>query len=624
MCGIASIYAFGPDALPVSETELVAIRDQMVARGPDGAGLWMSPDRRVGLAHRRLAIIDLSPAGAQPMASVDGRYQIVFNGEIYNYRELRRELEGQGRVFRSQSDTEVLLHLYAERGKSMVQALRGMFGFALWDNEERSMFLARDPYGIKPVYYAAKNGVFRVASQVKALLAGERVSRSRDPAGIAGFYLWGSVPEPFTLYREIQALPAGCTLTVDSQGVHPPERFFSIAESWSRASDSSAEDLQQAVTVALLDSVQHHLLADVPVGAFLSAGIDSGALVGLMRNAGVAAIQTVTLGFGEFEGQHADEVPLACEVARLYGTDHSTRRITEREFQEDLPRIIEAMDQPSIDGINTWFVSKAAHERGLKVAVSGLGGDELFGGYPSFTDIPRWHRYFSYLSRIPGLGRASRVLGQRALKRSRGGRRGSSRIPAFSTKALSLLEYGGTYPGAYLLRRGLFLPWELPVVMGFEAAEEGLRRLSPLQQLAAESDMVGNSFGKIAALEASFYMRNQLLRDTDWASMAHSLEVRVPLVDTYLLSALAPKLCEQDRLQGKQLMAMAPEPPLPQLLRTRPKTGFSIPVQKWMDRSCTTAEATGLYLPSGIAKNEILAAHWSRGWAIKILCQFLG
>jgi asparagine synthase (glutamine-hydrolysing) len=621
MCGIAGIYAFGPEAFPVSASELISIRDHMSFRGPDGAGLWISPDGRVGLAHRRLAIIDLSSAGAQPMASTDGRFHIVFNGEIYNYRNLRRELETKGHVFRSHCDTEVLLHLYADRGERMVHALRGMFAFAVWDNDRRTLFLARDPYGIKPIYYAATRGTFRVASQVKALLAGGIVSRTTDPAGIAGFYLWGSVSEPFTLYRDIRALPAGCTLTVDANGAHSPKPYFSISKTWNEIAPHSAGDLQDIVREGLLDSVRHHLVADVPVGAFLSAGIDSSALVGLMHNVGACEIQTITLGFGEFEGKHTDEVPLASEVAQLYGTDHSTRRVTQREFEADLPRIIEAMDQPSIDGINTWFVSKAAHERGLKVAISGLGGDELFGGYPSFTDIPRWYRYFKHASRIPGLGKGARNLGRGLVSRISKQTKGASRVPPISPKALSLLEYGGTYPGGYLLRRGLYLPWELPILMGPEAAEEGLRRLQPLQHLAAATTENGNAFEKVAALEASFYMRNQLLRDTDWASMAHSLEIRVPLVDTRLLERLASELRKPNRPPRKQLMALAPQPPLPEFLRTRPKTGFSIPVGRWMQQLQSSVGST-IQDNSHPTSPSDAAVHWSRGWAKRVLNAF--
>ena len=274
-------------------------------RGPDGKGAWYSEDGRVGFGHRRLSIIDLTDAGAQPMASADGSLVVTFNGEIYNYRELRKGLEAKGKIFRSHSDTEVLLHLYAERGEEMVHDLRGMFAFALWDGRRQSLFLARDPYGIKPLYYADDGWTVRFASQVKALLAGGRVSREPEPAGWVGFCLFGSVPEPYTTYQEIRALPAGSTLWVDRIGPCEPKPYFSIAAVYRRAEcdRTPAPDRQFAIREALFDSVRHHLVADVPVGAFLSAGVDSGALVGLMRDSGQSDLQTVTLAFEEFKGK---------------------------------------------------------------------------------------------------------------------------------------------------------------------------------------------------------------------------------------------------------------------------------------------------------------------------------
>ena len=280
MCGIAGIYAYHQGAESVDREELTLIRDHMAVRGPDGKGVWYSENGRVGFGHRRLSIIDLSENGAQPMVSADGKIVVTFNGEIYNYRELRRVLETKGRVFRTQSDTEVLLHLYAEKGTRLVHDLRGMFTFAIWDGEKQHLLLARDPYGIKPLYYVNDGRTIRFASQVKALLASSKVSRNADPAGWAGFYLFGSVPEPFTIYQSIRGLPAGAILRVDRTGPHEPEIYHSIAASYCEAEQterhlaSGAEEQQELVRAALLDSVRHHLVADVPVGAFLSAGVD--------------------------------------------------------------------------------------------------------------------------------------------------------------------------------------------------------------------------------------------------------------------------------------------------------------------------------------------------------------
>jgi len=604
MCGINGIFAFHYAANPADQSELIRTRDHMVARGPDGAGAWCSEDGRVALGHRRLSIIDLSDAGAQPMVSADGRLVVTFNGEIYNYRQLRSTLEARGHVFTSQSDTEVLLHLYASKGEAMMHDLRGMFAFAIWDCVRKVLFLARDPYGIKPLYYADDGWTFRFASQVKALMAGGAISRDPDPAGQVGFYLWGSVPEPFTTHQAVRALPAGSTLVVDRIGAREPKRYHSIAATYREAEarpqhrSGHPSDVGTEIREAIADSVRHHLVADVPVGAFLSAGVDSGALVGLMRDAGQQDIQTVTLTFEEYRGRADDEGPLAEMMARTYGTRHVTRVVTQREFEADLPRILDAMDQPTIDGINTWFVAKAAREFGLKVALSGLGGDELFGGYPSFRDIPRWVALLAVPSHVPGLGRLVRHAAQ----------------PLASTfglnpKAMGMLEFGGSYAGAYLLRRGLFMPWELMRVLDEDVVRGGLRRLGPLSRVRAElMPSPRSAHARVATLESALYMRNQLLRDTDWASMAHSLEVRVPLVDSVLLRTVAGAQAASSARVDKELLASCPSVTLPNVIRARAKTGFTTPIARWIDGAHVGSAARRIRSGSN-------SGHWSRQWA---------
>jgi asparagine synthase (glutamine-hydrolysing) len=572
--------------------------DQLKRRGPDGSGIWIGDDDRVGLAHRRLAIIDLSDNGHQPMQTEDGHFVISFNGEIYNYKELRSTLRAAGYRFHTESDTEVLLHLYAHRGVDMVRELRGMFAFALWDARERIMVLARDPYGIKPLYYSDDGRTCRFASQVKALLATGAIAKDPDPAGQVGFYLFGSVPEPFTTWRAIRSVPSGATIVIDSNGIRTPQLYHSIAQTYcaSEQQDRPAADLQVASREALLDSVRSHLVADVPVGAFLSSGIDSGALVGLMRDAGAQNITTVTVGFEEFRGLRQDETILAAEVALLYGTRHTTRVITRAEFEADLPRIMEAMDQPSIDGINTWFVAKAARELGLKVAVSGLGGDELLGGYPSFRKLPQLVRAMALPSRIPLPQPLLRNIAARVLRQL-----------GAHPKAAGLLEYGGTYAGAYLLHRGLFLPWELSAVLDPETIAQGMERLMPLRMIEAQLNPTPRTpFARVATLESSLYLRNQLLRDTDWASMAHSLEVRVPLVDKVLLDRLAPLSAQAGRGLGKRLLAAAPSRPLPAAVNNRAKTGFTTPVGSWM---------AGQVRAGRPAEPAVRGAPWARGWS---------
>lgn len=569
MCGIAALFAYGADAPPVAVAELLKINQAMVRRGPDGGGHWISDDSRVGLAHRRLAIIDPEPRANQPLAA-DQRYWITFNGEIYNFRALRAGLQNEGVVFTTQSDTEVLLRLYARDGARMVGKLRGMFAFAIWDAVERRLFLARDPFGIKPLYVADDGKTVRAASTVKALLAGGHAgSAGPDPAGHAGFFLFGSVPEPHTLYADIEAVPAGHTLSIDASGSRRREAYFSVRELLAQGRDPEATvDLRGL----LLDSVRHHFVADVPVGVFLSAGLDSASITALAAESQQGRLRTCTLGFEEFVDTPRDEVPLAESIAKRYAAEHRTERVARLHFDGALPDIMANMDQPTIDGVNTYFVSRVAAHGGLKVALSGLGGDELFAGYDSFRQAPALARALGW---VPGLSFAGRAF--RAVAAALVG-------PMMPPKYASLFEYGGSMAGAYLLRRGLFMPWELPALMDPDLAAEGWRRLQPLALLEREMSGVAEAENRIRILESCFYMRNQLLRDADWAGMAHSLEIRVPLVDSHLLKGLAPALGAK-RSPTKQDMAATPLPALPPDVLDKPKTGFFVPMERWLDQA---------------------------------------
>lgn len=574
MCGVVSVYAYSEAASPIDRAELRAIRDHMAVRGPDGSGEWFSCDGRVGLGHRRLSIIDLSPRASQPMASADGKLVISFNGEIYNYRELKAELQARGRQFTSESDTEVLLHLYDEHGTAMLDMLRGMFAFALWDGRKRALLLARDPFGIKPLYYADNGKTLRAASQVKALLRAP-VDTSPEPAGHAGFFLWGSVPAPWTLYRGIRSLAAGHFLWAGERGPGEPQPYCLVTDILTQASANPAqgteEEALEQISAALRDSVTAHLVSDVPVGVFLSAGLDSAMISSLVAATGVSP-RTVTLGFAEYTGTACDEVPLAETVARQLRTLHTTAMVRRTDFDAERDKLMAAMDQPSIDGVNTWFVARAAAAQGIKVALSGLGGDELFGSYPSFRDVPQLTRLARPFARIPGLGVVARQLSEPALRH------------LTSPKYAGLIEYGGTLGGAYLLRRGLYMPWELPGVMNPDMARTGWRDLQAVARLDdAIAGIQGPSRDRLAvsALELSWYMRHQLLNDADWAGMAQSMEIRVPLADIALLRAVAPWIAAHPDI-SKQHVAHAAAPALPPHSLQKPKTGFTVPVRDWL------------------------------------------
>ena len=473
MCGIVSIFSY-KGLSEVDRNEVRSIRDHMFKRGPDGSGEWYSTDNCIGLGHRRLAIIELSAAGAQPMRNDDASIVIVFNGEIYNYMTLRDSLEKRGYVFRSSSDTEVLLHLYDAKGPDMLHDLRGMFAFAIWDDRKKELFLARDPFGIKPLYYTDNGNTFIAASQVKALLKSSKIDTCPDPAGHAGFFLWGHVPDPFTLYKGIHSLPAGSYMVVDSAGCIVITAYCSPASLLSAAVSSARptrkEEGEGPFKVGPAETVRSHLIADVPVGVFLSAGMDSTTLVALASEVSGSGLNTVTLGFNEYINMHDDETALAALVADKYRTVHQTIWVSREDFQNDIDGLLKAMDQPSTDGVNSYFVSKAAAKAGLKVAISGLGGDEIFGSYPSFAQVPKMVKMIGPLKNIRSIGKVFRVVSSPFLGRMT------------SPKYAGLLEYGGTFGGAYLLRRGMFMPWELPYIIGPEMAREGWEKLQTLTQ----------------------------------------------------------------------------------------------------------------------------------------------
>ncbi len=574
MCGIAGLLRASLQGRSTPEGAVQTMCDVMRARGPDAVGYWHNNEAEVSLGHRRLSIIDLDERANQPMISDDNRYVIVFNGEIYNFRELRKQLENEGESFRTEGDTEVLLKLFIRDGEKMLPKLRGMFAFAIWDQQTCSLFLARDPYGIKPLYVGRSGDGWCFASQAKALLASGAVSHEPDVVGRAGFWLLGTVPSPRTFFRDISVLRAGswCRISPETPDFNPVV-YWDIADSWRNAPVCRLpeNEIREIVRNALVDSVHNHLVADVPVGIFLSGGIDSGSLAGLMKEAGANDIQGVTIAFAEFAGKPQDEAPVAGLLAKHYGINHHVRTVTRSEFEQDLPRILKAMDCPSIDGINTWYASKAIAELGLKVVLSGVGGDELFCGYPSFRQVPKLLARWKKIKAVPGLSNLVDV--------------------AFNVKAFQsdnsrwrwMAREANNLYGAYWLRRGLFTPDQLPELMQETFAHASLSALSPssLVEMIAGELPADNSLA-VGQMESMCYLRNQLLRDSDWASMDHSVELRTPLVDAWLLRDLMPVMQAFSKFPDKNLLSRSPVKPLPLAITQRKKTGFTTPVQQWL------------------------------------------
>jgi asparagine synthase (glutamine-hydrolysing) len=572
MCGLAGIVQYRSEA-PVEEQVLLRLRDAQIHRGPDDQGSWISADGRVGLGHRRLAIIDLSEAGRQPMATADGKLQITFNGEIYNYRDLRSELQAAGAEFRTATDTEVILHGYRHWGVGVLDRLRGMFAFGLWDAGKSALLLARDPLGIKPLYTIDDGKRVLFASEVQALRA-VADDGGLDVEALARFLVWGSIPPPRTLHAGIRALPPGSYSWVRCAGegasgparFEAPTSFFSLADAFRNEPTIGADEGAAWLHEALRDTARAHLEADVPVGAFLSGGVDSSALVGLLTEQS-AEIRTVTLAF---DVASLDESALAREAAELYGADHREIPIGVDEIRDLMPEAIRALDQPSVNGVNTYFVAKAAVSAGLKVAVSGVGGDELFGGYSSFARVPRIRRLHGRIGWLPGavLGAAASAV---------------ESLPAgrVTSRVAKGLRFAGDDAGAYFAERSIFAPAEVRRLL---APEFGDAVDGAVDELRASVDVASlPEDERVSALEFRQYLGCQLMRDTDAVSMRHSLEVRTPLVDRELLE----RACRVQPLvrragPAKRHLREAPRCPVPDSLWNRPKQGFTLPFDHWL------------------------------------------
>ena len=566
MCGITAIYSYHSEASPVDENLLCNMRDAMLSRGPDGEGLWISDDKRIGLAHRRLSIIGLGDQGKQPMSTSNQRYYITYNGEIYNYQSLRSELEKKSYRFKTQTDTEVLLYLYQEYGAAMLSHLRGMFAFCIWDSEKRGLFLARDPFGIKPLYYSDNGCQLIIASQVKALLKNNSINTEIEPAGHVGYFLLGHVPEPYTLYKGIRALPAGHSLWVDQNGVEKPKAYYSVRDNLLAAQQFKSTDSLLTLKDALKNTVSAHMVSDVPVGVFLSSGIDSALITALASEHVEQPLQTVTLGFQEYQNSNKDETHFAKRISKQYKTEQNTVALSRDEIESELPRFFAAMDQPTIDGANTYFVSKVTAESGLKVALSGVGGDELLGGYNNFQRIPQFVRWCRWAKKMGILSRLMRRVTKPAFKY------------LGKEKYAGLLEYANTYSGAYFLLRGLQMPFQIFDVMNAETFSEGWEQLQLIDGMKASISGLTDKHLMVSGLELQWYMRNQLLRDTDWAGMAHSLEIRVPFVDVHLFSAV---MKVYDQIQSKRQCVRQLNTSLPSMIFDRKKSGFNVPIQAW-------------------------------------------
>ncbi len=571
MCGIAGTVG-------LADRDIVKLMIEAIAhRGPDDQGIYLDSANQVALGHRRLSIIDLSAAGHQPMSYGDGRYWITFNGEIYNYQEIRLILEQHNHRFKSTTDTEVILAAYAEWGSACVEHLRGMFAFAIYDSgshpDDAHLFLARDRFGIKPLYYAQINGVFLFASELKALRASGLISAQVDHQAIWDYLSLGSVPQPRTIFADVKALLPGHVMLLKHGNEIKTYRYWDIAtnseQNFPKANITDRVTAAQQLRHLLEESTRLHLIADVPVGAFLSGGIDSTAVVGLMSQYVSHPIKTYSIGF-ESQHSHLSELKWAKLASERFQTDHTEVIVTADEVAREYDNLICAIDQPSIDGTNSYFVSKATRT-GVTVALSGLGGDELFAGYPHFRRLKLANQLNQLFQLVGNPGKKlalnllpSKYFTFRQLKKFIG----ESPLAWHTTiRSLADEEYKQKITSHTLQERCEMIP-----------LSDFYKRI-----LKTNLDVVA----QMSYVELNGYMVNTLLRDVDAMSMAAALEVR-PLLLDHVLAEFAFAQCSEFKLTGttgKSLLIDALRDLIPEPIIKRPKMGFQMPLWDWLTGS---------------------------------------
>jgi len=564
VCGFAGIYLRSPGGL--SSMTGGILNKSLHHRGPDDAGTYRSEDGRVLLVSQRLAIIDLSSAGHMPMANADGTVWITYNGEIYNFQSLREDLARRGHTFVSHTDTEVLLHLYQEFGEDCVQHLRGMFAFAIWDTRRAELFAARDRLGIKPLYYSINDKGVCFASEIKALLAAGLVVPEPNWAALGSYLQLGSVPAPHTAVLNVFCLPPACILRIRS-GRASVERY------WELAFGGGEQDEARAVrrTRELLEeAVQLHLISDAPLGVFLSGGMDSNTIAALAAPLVPHKLTTLSVVFQELE---FSEALLARQMAQKLGTEHIELEVTSAHVTAAMNSFIGALDQPTVDGVNSYFVCEMTRQVGLKVALSGLGGDEVFGGYPSFHQVPLLARSVQLARLLPGHRQLARQLVHLS-----GSRYTTRALDAVSTPLPS-------WTAAYVAVREIFGPSDVPPYLRGPAAE-AFRLLVPWRDFGesrGDWSSARTPFDRVSALELQRYMPNQLLRDTDVFSMAHSIEVRVPFLDHILVQYVASLSASMKLGTRKRLLRQAMQDVLPSNITSSRKQGFALPWRPWLE-----------------------------------------
>ncbi len=570
MCGINGAYNYSNSSKNI-QSIVNTVNKIQFSRGPDDNGLWESNCKKLCFGHTRLSIIDLTKNAQQPFVSKDEKYIITFNGEIYNYKELKSELIKKNIFFKSKSDTEVILESYKFWGLEFVKKLRGMFAFAIWDINKKKLILARDPFGIKPLYHSKKNGVYYFASQVKSLLSIDDISSDYSDAGIASFYLWGNLQEPFTLYKDIKSVPMGSCITIDNSGNEKIYKYADIKNSILNASPlnlKNEDDKKLYLAEAINETVNAHQVSDVPITLLLSSGTDSNVILGSLNDNNKKNCSALTLNFN-YQSEK-DEVYLAKKSALLNKIHHDILEISENEFSSLIEEFFVKMDMPTNDGFNNFLVSYLAKKNNSKIIISGVGGDELFSGYPSFQIIPKIIRILKYIPDNKLLKFLNKNVLYPALKKGN-----------FKTKYSGVLEYGRNISSSFFLVRSLFLPNEIKEIISDSAFRRGFDELNLFDNCKKDIEEFSDEKLSIMYLEIKYYLCSKLLRDADWASMAHSVELRTPFVDWVFFNKIIPLLKLDKNINKKNTLDCVKEK-IPNEIYNRKKTGFTIPHEQYL------------------------------------------
>jgi asparagine synthase (glutamine-hydrolysing) len=624
VCGIFGIIGH---RAPVAADILERATQSLTHRGPDDGGtiiLRDLPDTvEVGFGNRRLAILDLSPLGHQPMHDPLTGNWIAYNGEIYNFREIRGELQQQGVHFSSHSDTEVVLKAYGRWAEHCLEKFRGMFAFAIWDAPRQLLFAARDPMGIKPFYYHNSGQYFLFSSEVRTLLGTGLTPRRIDPAGLMNYLTFGSLYDPATLIEGVRALPAGHYLILE-KGQERQVEYWDLAKNAAHignAREDGRAGIEAQVKQTLAESVRMQLVSDVPVGVFLSGGIDSSSLVALLAESGLKP-STFSIVFREPD---YSEAKYSQAVAEHFHTDHHEILVSASDLFEAISPAVRAMDLPTIDGINTYLVAERTRAAGVKVALSGLGGDEMFAGYSSFHAVPRVERFSALSRRVPRFLRASLAEAFSTLAGSSDQNR----------KLAALLSHSHGLLHAYFLSRMLFTPGQRDSLLRHPDPSAAERAEGPLKEKLKRIAGL-DPINRVSYLEARCYMLNTLLRDSDFMSMAHGLEVRVPLIDHQLAQQLIalPGSWKLNAGTPKPLLVHALRAKLPESIIHRRKRGFTLPFEHWLHQELRPQIETTLARTESGPLGELLNASavrrvwkdflqektsWSRPWSLYVL-----